>query len=144
MHITSIICIITIVALIVTSKKNQKVSVKQSDGKNKRLAFENNESVLKKINSSKAVANLKRKLSNVDTYKSPTTTSNKLAAAAQTSSHVKFTSNNSSDIAECVIFNTGREVSDSETEVGDDYHYTYDYNNGTGELYMRCGIAIFR
>lgn len=24
------------------------------------------------------------------------------------------------------------------------FHFTYDYNNGTGELYMRCGIAIFR
>lgn len=24
-----------------------------------------------------------------------------------------------------------------------EFHYTYDYENGTGELYMRCGVAIF-
>ena len=23
------------------------------------------------------------------------------------------------------------------------FHFTYDYENGTGELYMRCGVAMF-
>ena len=23
------------------------------------------------------------------------------------------------------------------------FHFTYDYENGTGELYMRCGVALF-
>ena len=38
------------------------------------------------------------------------------------------------------------ESSDNEDESNetDEFHFTYDYNNGTGELYMRCGIAIFR
>lgn len=27
--------------------------------------------------------------------------------------------------------------------VGDEFRFAYDYMNGTGELYMRCGVAMF-
>ena len=30
-----------------------------------------------------------------------------------------------------------------ENDSPSEYHYTYDYESGTGELYMRCGVAIF-
>ena len=135
MQITATVCIIGIVCLIVRSKKNHQISIKQADGQNKRIIIEKKTSILKKINNT---LGFKQNTPDSGTVK----TDKELVTQPICENRVKF----ASDTDKQTFIFKAIESSDNEDESNetDEFHFTYDYNNGTGELYMRCGIAIFR
>jgi len=149
---------------IISSKKKEKISIKQSNGVNKKLLPKMRDaddiSIMDRFNNAKVVNNLRRGFKFMAEKAKP-----KTDIATETddpekkegvveelvhTSHVAF----SVDLLDSKENRTIRSISNASTVTPihrivesnydvSNFHFTYDYNNGTGELYMRVGIAIF-
>ncbi len=167
MQTGSIAWIIFMLYKIITSKKKDKISIKQPNGGNKKLMpimkdFEDI-SLMKRFVQVKDIHNNlmhntekpKTKTKNTEiksmTKVSVTVANSQKPAQEACVSQVAF----NTDTLDKNKKTTTKKVNDANTVIIDDcpitgsnydvsdFHFTYDYNNGTGELYMRVGIAIF-
>ena len=131
MNTVSIIWIIVMLVLIIMAKRHQKVSIKLATGVTKRLVKENkplDHQVKYMSGNSRGFFGKFKKLYAVseDTITSAVVTSEAPLVEDEIDAQ---------NILKKPAQNSNYEISH--------FHFTYDYDNGTGELYMRCGVAIF-
>ena len=135
MHVVSIIWFIAMSLMIIVSKKNRKVAIKNASGSNIRRL-----STAKKTNNKFGLNSLVNRITK------------RLKSKKKKQNEQHLDTNLFSNEPPIVYLNTNKfnyiasEENISMMSSHDDvskYHFTYDYENGTGELYMRCGAAIF-
>ena len=125
MYSVSVIWILIMFILIIIAKKRQKVAIKSPAGFNRRLSV-----VVKNKSDFKNSAK-----------ESVSSHSGDESKSSLTEPDVNLTSTNQNQELSVSAQST---TSKQENEIDlSKFYFTYDYENGTGELYMRCGTAIF-
>ena len=142
MNTVSIIWIVVMLVLIIMAKRHQKVSIKLATGVTKRLVKENKKMDHQVDNMSGDSGGLFSKFKKLYAVSEGTITS------AAVTSKAPLVEDEIDSVQPLNDTNIKHNMLDKKLAQNSNYemcnfHFTYDYDNGTGELYMRCGVAIF-